>query len=311
MSDPTAISPFSTIPQEITDELIAIGQQMSAQSWRVGDLTNQAYELVLANHADKTDPVSKLQVCSWAGKKVGKSGRTVRGYAAVAAFFPANVRAAYEDLPFSHFRFAMQFRLPANGIPGWQKVLDKSMEYMQERGDPPSVDSLEQAFQAQIDDHNAALHHDELPAGPIGAVLPDVPESLPPGWTPIYTQKDAESVDAADKNIYPQTPLHPDALPDAALAQELKAAVTQISSLVPPVLVLLEKMVKFPEFSWAKFFQVEVARVGVRMRQISEVVDQLEGVGGSIYVPSDEVRVVREAVDEVSDRPPTGAAESR
>lgn len=288
------LSEFSMIPQAINDELIVLGEQLSASVWRIGDLINQAYEIVLAN--DQSG-ITKIQVCSWASRRVGKSIRSLKEYAYVAAFYPPEIRAEYDSLPFAHFKFAMGFQLADNGIPGWKKILDRSIEYMGERGFPPSVDALERAFQTKFDAQNEQMHHGELLPGPVSAEISPPPETEAEAgddqeisWTPIIEGSTNTNPDGND-NVGPGNGKEDESANAQAVEQlstQLKDICGRISSLIPPMLNLLDIMGNFPELEWAKYFRVETAKIGIRVRQINETVDKMRGQVDGVFLPDDD-----------------------
>jgi hypothetical protein len=121
------------IPSDFYDALLYWGDQLKKGSWAIGDIANQLYEIAIANKFETT----KLDICHAVGRVVGKSGRTIRLYATTAAFYNDEARAKYgEILPFSHFAFATRFQ------QDWDRVLDVSMDCMDEYGIPPSVERL-------------------------------------------------------------------------------------------------------------------------------------------------------------------------
>lgn len=72
------------IPNEYLDRLLYWRDQLSKGCWEVGDITNQLFTLGCANQID----MQHRKLFEAVGLVIGKSARSVRFYAAVAAFFP-------------------------------------------------------------------------------------------------------------------------------------------------------------------------------------------------------------------------------
>jgi hypothetical protein len=121
------------VPKGMIDKLLYWRDELSRGCWEIGDITNEIYVLAQANKLE----VTRSEICAKVGQIVGKSGRTIRLYAEVSAYFPDSIRAEYGILPFSHFSLARTWGSE------WQGVLDSSMNYMGEHGNTPSVERLE------------------------------------------------------------------------------------------------------------------------------------------------------------------------
>ena len=122
------------------NDIVPESYQMRLMMWRdeftrgyfeIGDIAN---EIVLLN-IETSMQVDQSAIYSAVGKFCGKSGRTVRDYAEVSAFYPYNMREEYDVLPFSHFRFAKSCGLR------YQEILDYSMD-----NPSVSVEALEMIF---------------------------------------------------------------------------------------------------------------------------------------------------------------------
>lgn len=152
------------LPERIINELLAIADQLTNISWRIGDLDNQLCQMVLAMELRKLDGSSFAfqDIHLFLGALIGKSARTVRSWAAVAAFYPVPIRQKFEALPFEHFKFAMS-------VPGLDpgSILYLSLTRMDLNGGfPPSIDWLE-------------IHVQSL----VNGAPPAPPENLPdPEW---------------------------------------------------------------------------------------------------------------------------------
>lgn len=292
------LSEFSVVPQAISDELIFIGQQMSDNFWRVGDLVNQAYELILANNKD----VPKMALFGWAARRVGMSASWVRKNSYLAAFFPEEVRKKYEPLPAAHFEFAMRFRnKEPDGTYVWQTILDRSIEYFEDRGFAPNVDALERAFQERLEAEKEDLQHGELPPPPVSAAITgeeDHPEEdgeendpeIP--WEPIIEGL----ADPENENEDMTRESHEESI--SVLTSQLIEITGRVAEMIPPLLNLLDIMGRFPELDWAKYFRVEAATVGVRMRQIKAMAGKMGGHIDAVFVSEDDRAYDTEQVEE-------------
>jgi hypothetical protein len=175
------------IPDNYLDELIYWRDNFDRGSWRVGDIANDLYALAVAN--GKT--IEKYRIFGMVAQVVGRTYRSIRYYAAVAAFYPESIRREYAVLPFSHFAYAMSMR-NSRGEPIYQDVLESSLAYMSERGIPPSVDSLERIFEGKP----LGIPTPQLPPAPIlESSLPPLPpldlgvDEVPPASFSAYLQR--------------------------------------------------------------------------------------------------------------------------
>lgn len=107
-------------------DIVPESYQMRLMMWRdeftrgyfeIGDIAN---DIVLVN-VQKGMQVEHAQIYSAVGRFCGKSGRTIRDYAEISAFYPKEIREQYDMLPFSHFRFAKTMGRK------WEDALDYSM----------------------------------------------------------------------------------------------------------------------------------------------------------------------------------------
>ena len=113
-----AIRDSDIIPESYQMRLMAWRDEFTRGYFEIGDIAN---EIILMN-IQSNMRVDNNMIYSAVGRFCGKSGRTIRDYAEISAFFPANVREYYDMLPFSHFRFAKTC-----GI-NWESVLEFSLE---------------------------------------------------------------------------------------------------------------------------------------------------------------------------------------
>lgn len=130
-------------------DLVPEPYQMRLMMWRdeftrgyfeIGDIAN---EIILLN-IKSGSKVEQSSIYAAIGRFCGKSGRTVRDYAEISAFFPIDTRDKYDMLPFSHFRFAKSMGRK------WQDVLDYSMLH-------PEVSEGKLAFEFDYDAYQRGM----------------------------------------------------------------------------------------------------------------------------------------------------------
>lgn len=126
------------IPKNLQDELIQIGEDITRNTFRIGDIVVIAGEYAALNEIQ----CSKNDIYRAVGSFIGKASGTVRGYEALAKFYPVSVRKKYEILSSSHFRKAMEL----DGAYGWEDVLDYAMHRIEDYGRPATVDELTRVF---------------------------------------------------------------------------------------------------------------------------------------------------------------------
>lgn len=115
---PSGVTDNELVPDDVIGELVSIRDQVTSSCFRIGDIANDMVSRAAQMGFTK---VTAWQVRRAVGRFCGKSERTVRYYAEVSAFYPANVRKHYEILPFSHFVFARTL------AGEWKEVLEYSM----------------------------------------------------------------------------------------------------------------------------------------------------------------------------------------
>jgi len=128
------------IPNHLQEELIQIGEDITKQTFRVGDIVVAVYEFVEANGLDCT----KRDIWRAVGSFVGKAAATIQGYETLARFYPPSVRKHYEELSASHFKKAMQ--IESSTDYNWQTVLDYAVGRTKDYGRPATVDELTHVF---------------------------------------------------------------------------------------------------------------------------------------------------------------------
>lgn len=107
------------IPESYQMRLMAWRDEFTRGYFEIGDIAN---EIILLNIQSKMK-IDNASIFSAVGRFCGKSGRTVRDYAEISAFFPVEIREYYDMLPFSHFRFAKSCGRD------WEAVLEYSIEH--------------------------------------------------------------------------------------------------------------------------------------------------------------------------------------
>jgi hypothetical protein len=154
------------VPESYQMRLIAWRDEFTRGYFEIGDIANEI-SLLNINSKMKTE---NMVIYSAVGRFCGKSGRTVRDYAEIAAFFPVHTREYYDMLPFSHFRFAKSCGLR------WEEVLEYSL------GDPDaSEEKLAYMFsgvavQDISDDDSVAVQ--DLSVAPVAASVAPVAVGL-------------------------------------------------------------------------------------------------------------------------------------
>lgn len=136
-----SISPRDIIPEDDRNELIQLRDRSTAIYFRVGDIANHLFEMLKANRVGMLDKHRDF-IYAGVGYWYGRSARTVRYYADVSRFFPADlcykcgtrlqnnkeggleggrqfcpkceeiswdIRKEYEELPFAYFVISRQF----------------------------------------------------------------------------------------------------------------------------------------------------------------------------------------------------------
>lgn len=123
------------VPTDLQDELIAIRDELSKASFRIGDIVLQIIQ-------EKPDePIEQIHKA--VGLFSGKAQRTVREYASIAAFYPQPLREQYDVLSFDHFRVAMRFGADC------YTALDWAVAQLDEINRPATVDAMELQFSGQ------------------------------------------------------------------------------------------------------------------------------------------------------------------
>lgn len=134
MTDSPVVSYVRIIPEKYQNLLIDLGSRLSSVSFAIGDATNEikiGWDNVKKQRPDLA--VSDAEIYAAVGSFCGKSARTVREYAAIAAFFPPAVRDEYCILSIDHFRTAMTLG------PAWESALEWAVSQADETGGRPAT----------------------------------------------------------------------------------------------------------------------------------------------------------------------------
>lgn len=134
------------VPKNLQEELIQIGDDITRNTFRIGDIVVIVSEYAILNEMR----CSKSDVYRAVGSFIGKASGTVRGYEALARFYPESVRKEYEILSSSHFRKAME--LDRSTDFGWRDVLNYAVFKAEDYGRPATVDELTRVFVYDSDD---------------------------------------------------------------------------------------------------------------------------------------------------------------
>lgn len=134
---------WKVIPESERAEIASLRQEQDDREWRLGDLANRWYEIIVANEL----PATKLDVCALVAHcmdhdQLGAS--SIEKYSYQAQFFTdPEVRVYYGILPASHFRYAMGWG------DDWQKILDYDMSRIDKTGSIPSLKQLVKHFEPE------------------------------------------------------------------------------------------------------------------------------------------------------------------
>lgn len=124
------------VPNHLQDELIAIRDSNTRQSWRIADICQEVIELDRKNGRETDLQIIYAAVATFAGR----ASRTVREYHAVGRFFAPEIRETFECLAFDHFRHAAQLGDKAIAALQW------AVEQTDEMNRPATVDAMVARF---------------------------------------------------------------------------------------------------------------------------------------------------------------------
>lgn len=163
----------NVLPDELFSQFEEISARWRKDYWMIGDITNLICNFVRNPPDDAREKlvgIGIMDVYDLVAIALNHeiSARTVRYYAATAAYFDEPMRKKYLDLPFSHFVLAMQYGLLS------ERILQSSQEYFERIGNSPSAGWLTVQFQKDIYDQQ----EDAVSRQPFFAVEPAVEENL-------------------------------------------------------------------------------------------------------------------------------------
>jgi len=131
----TITSHTQIIPDEYQNELIQIGEKVSENSFRIGDIANHCISI---NHLSGND-ITNQNVYVAIAEFCGRQARTVRYYAEIALRYSPDIRQKYSEIKFDTFRFASRFS-------NWEEILEYAMTGIDLYGRPHTVDRLISQF---------------------------------------------------------------------------------------------------------------------------------------------------------------------
>lgn len=154
------------VPETMQVELISLGERSTAISWGIGDITNNLKRIWDEIGRDNPErKVADSAIYSAVAAFCGKSSRTVREFAYLAAFFPEDIREWYSILSIDHFRTAAT--LGSN----WESALKWAVEQGDKNGGrPATVDAMFAKFAPGIDEPENPPETDTDPTGPESAL---------------------------------------------------------------------------------------------------------------------------------------------
>lgn len=145
------------IPDNLADELLAIRDSITSQSFRIGDIVLQ---IAAGNRT-----FGIMQIYSAVGMFAGKASRTVREYAAVAAMYSPDRRREFEVLSFDHFRGAMKLG------SRWYEALVWAVKETDSLNRPATVDAMLARFSEQTAENFSGNVPDPESDSPGGRIL--------------------------------------------------------------------------------------------------------------------------------------------
>ena len=130
------------VPTDLQDELMTIRDGLTHAAFRIGDILLQVIQ---------ERPDAKLsEIHNAVAMFAGKRARTIREYAAIAAFYPKSTRVIYDVLSFDHFRHAMQYGKK------WEEALNWCVEQIEVLNRPATVDAMIAHFETEVTGANYA-----------------------------------------------------------------------------------------------------------------------------------------------------------
>lgn len=129
---------YQAIPDELQNDLIQIGENLSRDKWKIGDIANEIKQLT----RERLLNCSIMDVYSFVAQLLRDefSARTIEYYAGLSGFYDCNTREEFQPLSHSHFAYARQYgdrRL---------EVLNLAMDTLAQTGKVPSVAQVDYIF---------------------------------------------------------------------------------------------------------------------------------------------------------------------
>lgn len=135
----------AVLPEDMINKIHATDDSAWQLQWVLGDIVNEAYELVVAS---KMPYIRKIQVANYISGEMREaySPFTLLDYSTIAARYPSAIRSEFDRLPYSHFVYAAQDggerKLTA------RQVLEMSLDLAnQNHGRPISLRKLRDAVE--------------------------------------------------------------------------------------------------------------------------------------------------------------------
>lgn len=119
------------IPINLQDQLMAIRDSMSRDSWGIGDISIQIVNL----NRDNGTGATETEIHKAIGSIVGKASRTIREYIQVSQFYDDHDRELYDVLTFGHFRLALTTSDP-------RSALEWAVSEVPRTGKPATIDAM-------------------------------------------------------------------------------------------------------------------------------------------------------------------------
>lgn len=134
MNNSPVVSYKLLIPDRYQDRLITLGQNLSVASFAIGDITNAIKNGWASVKQERGElAIAEADIYAAVGAFCGKSARTIREYASIAAFYPLEIREVYDVLSIDHFRTAMTLG------PRWEQALMWAVEFADRNGGRPAT----------------------------------------------------------------------------------------------------------------------------------------------------------------------------
>jgi hypothetical protein len=129
---------MNVIPDDTQNLIMAIGDNISNDKWRLGDIVNEIKDIVTEENID----ASMLDVYGFVSMLTGQqvSARTVEYYASLSLFYDRLTRERYSVLSHSHFAKARTYE------SNWQDCLEYMMSYLEMEKRAPSVNWVDKNY---------------------------------------------------------------------------------------------------------------------------------------------------------------------